>query len=455
MSLRVRLAVAAAVAVAIATTLSSGVIYLVDRSQVAHKVDRSLEKHAVGLQVRGRSRLLAFRFKQPTFGGIVGIAQVVTAQGTVVRAPFTQTSLKPDARASAVAAGMRGSFFESVQTDVGTLRVLTVPLGRGYALQVARPVGDLSAGVHELLVLLLFVNLGGIALAIVLGLVVARTALSPLTRLTRAVETLTATGDLDTHVPAGRGELGVLSARFSELLSMLRASRAAQRQLVADASHELRTPLTSLRMNLETLLDEPHLSNPDRGRLLRDLTTQIDELATLVGDLVEVARDSEPEQTVTDVRLDQLVERMVESARRSAPGTTISTAVEPTTVRGVPKRLERAVANLLDNAAKWNPQREPIEVTVCNGELTVRDHGPGIAPNDLPHVFDRFYRAPNARSTPGSGLGLAIVRNIAETHGGTASAETKPDGGTLFRLSLPLSESRHTPKPGIGQSGPI
>lgn len=447
MSLRARLVVAAALAVAIATTLSSGVVYLLDRSQVAHKVDRTLEKHAVGLQARGRSHLLAFRFKQPTFGGIVGIAQVVTAQGTVLRTPFTQTSLKADARASAVAAGKRGSFFESVQTDVGTLRVLTVPLGRGYALQVARPVGDVYAGVHELFVLLLLVNLGGIALAVVLGLVVARTALLPLTRLTRTVETLTATGDLDTDIPAGRGELGVLSARFSDLLSMLRASRAAQRQLVADASHELRTPLTSLRMNLETFLDEHDLSNSDKARLIRDLTTQIDELTTLAGDLVEVACDSEPEHTVTDVRLDQLVERIVESARRSTPEATISTALEPTTVRGVPKRLERAVVNLLDNAVKWSPHGTPIEVTVCTCELTVRDYGPGIAPNDLAHVFDRFYRASNARSTPGSGLGLAIVRNIAETHGGTVSAETKPGGGTLFRLSLRPSDTHDVPKP--------
>jgi len=435
-SLRARLALSAAVAVAAATALTSGVVYLAYSSQVTHKLDKSLETRAAKLSARGLGNLLALRFNEPVFGGIEGITQIVTAKGRVLRPPSAQQTLKVDPRAAAVASGASRSFYENVNTAAGTQRVLTLPLGSGYALQVARPVGDLSANVHNLAILLLLVNLAGIALAAVLGLAVARSALSPLARLTRTVETLTATGDLEIAIPAEKGELGVLAARFDELLRALRASRAAQRQLVADASHELRTPLTSLRMNLETLLDAPDLPRTDKERLLRDLTSQIDELNGLVGDLVEVARDSEPAATITDIRLDQLVERMVESARRNAPQVTFSTTLTPSVIRGVPGRVERAVANLLENAAKWSPREATIEVGVSHGEVTVRDHGSGIDPDDLPHVFDRFYRASTARGRPGSGLGLAIVRNVAETHGGTVSAENTGDGGALFRLTL-------------------
>jgi two-component system sensor histidine kinase MprB len=218
------------------------------------------------------------------------------------------------------------------------------------------------------------------------------------------------------------------------MLEALERSQRAQRRLVADASHELRTPLTSLRTNLEVLARNG-LGDADRDHLRRDLVAQLEELTGLVGDLVELARDEEPEPPPDeDVRLDALVAAAVARARRHAPHVGFRLDAEPVLVRGVPARLDRAVANLLDNAAKYSAT---VEVRLRGGELTVRDFGPGIAPEDRAQVFDRFYRAPEARGRPGSGLGLAIVRQVAESHGGTVSAEAAPGGGALLRLSLP------------------
>jgi two-component system sensor histidine kinase MprB len=224
------------------------------------------------------------------------------------------------------------------------------------------------------------------------------------------------------------------------MLEALDDSQRAQRQLVADASHELRTPLTSLRTNLEVLGTGRDLPAADRERLRRDLVAQLEELGELVGDLVELARDGElAGDPAEPLRLDELVGAAVERARRHAPQVAFDVDMEPCVVTGERGRLDRAVANLLDNAAKWSPPGATVEVRLRDGELTVRDHGPGIAEQDLPYVFDRFYRATAARGRAGSGLGLAIVRQVAELHAGTVSAESAPGGGALLRLALPVS----------------
>jgi two-component system sensor histidine kinase MprB len=222
------------------------------------------------------------------------------------------------------------------------------------------------------------------------------------------------------------------------MLEALSEAERSQRQLVADASHELRTPLTSLRTNIE-VLSSGMLPPDDHERLLRDLVAQLDELTVLVSDLVDLARGDEPEAGVEDVRLDALVADAVERARRHAADKKFFTELEPCLVEGVPGRLDRAITNLLDNAAKWSPAGGQIEVRVRGGEVSVRDHGPGIAEADLPYVFDRFYRAPAARGLPGSGLGLAIVRQVAESHGGTVLAERANGGGARMSLKLPTA----------------
>ena len=206
--------------------------------------------------------------------------------------------------------------------------------------------------------------------------------------------------------------------------------------MVADASHELRTPLASLKTNLEVLLADRALPPAERRELLQDLVEQADELTLLVGDIVDLARKGEPLEAYDDVPVHELVERAVARARRHAPDVEYDVALEPVTVHGVPDRLDRAVSNLLDNAAKWSPPGGTVDVRLGNGELVVRDHGPGFNEEDLPFVFDRFYRAADARKLPGSGLGLAIVRQVAEAHGAKVHAENAVGGGAELRLSF-------------------
>jgi two-component system sensor histidine kinase MprB len=223
---------------------------------------------------------------------------------------------------------------------------------------------------------------------------------------------------------------------FNTMLAALEDSVEAQRRLVSDASHELRTPLTSLRTNVEILGKAEDLPDEEKRRLLDDVDAELDELSRLVADVVDLARDGEPERIEEDIRLDQLVADAVDRARRRAPEVTFDTTLDETVVHGSRERLHRAVSNLLDNAVKWSPDGGAVEVRVAGAAVSVRDHGPGIADEDLTNVFDRFYRAPSARGLPGSGLGLAIVRQVAESHGGNVTAARAEGGGTVVRLQL-------------------
>ena len=320
------------------------------------------------------------------------------------------------------------------------VRVLTSPVGGGLAVQVARPLDEVDRSLHRLGFILIVVTVSGVGLAAGLGALVARAAVAPVRRLTEATEHVTSTTDLTQRIDAGgKDELARLATSFNAMLEALATSLASQRQLVADASHELRTPLTSIRTNVEVLARGDELDDEHRKAVLKDVIAEIDELTTLISDLVELARGSEPEAVIEDVRLDDVVGRALDRASKHAPNLRFVAVLEPALVRGVPARLDRAVSNLLDNAAKWSPPDGLVEVTVKEGEVLVRDHGPGIDEEDLPHVFDRFYRARSARGKAGSGLGLAIVRQVAESHGGTASAERPEGGGTLMRLKLPIA----------------
>ena len=219
-------------------------------------------------------------------------------------------------------------------------------------------------------------------------------------------------------------------------MAALEESTRAQKQLVADASHELRTPLTSVRTNIEVLAGDRKLPAQERERLLSDVVEQLSEMTSLISELIELARAEQLSIEPEEVQLDDLVAEAVERARRNRPEVVYSTDLDPSVVLGVPVTIERAVANLLDNAAKWSPPGAEVEVVVRDGRVTVRDHGPGIADEDLPYVFDRFYRARSARGMPGSGLGLAIVRQVAEAHGGEVAAEHADGGGTRMVLDL-------------------
>jgi two-component system, OmpR family, sensor histidine kinase MprB len=317
-------------------------------------------------------------------------------------------------------------------------RVLALPFAGGV-VQIARPLTDVNRSLRHLRLLLLWVSLGGIGLAALLGALVSRTAVAPLRRLVAATDRVIATGNLRERVGrrgGGRDEVGQLSARFDEMLGTLERSVEAQRQLVADASHELRTPLASLRANLELLLSDTFFDETARSHLTRDVREELEALTTMMGELLDLARGEEVDVQPQPFRLDQTVGAAVSSIKRRAPEVSFESELQASVVQGVPERVERAVANLLDNARKWTPDGGVVHVRVLDGRVEVRDGGPGVDEVDRPLVFERFYRAKSARGTPGAGLGLAIVKQIADASGGSVSVENAPEGGAIFRLQL-------------------
>jgi two-component system sensor histidine kinase MprB len=388
----------------------------------------------------------------PKLGGQVGYVQLSEPDGNVLRAG-TGPQLPVTAAAHAVAAGQRPAFFSDATIDGTPARVLTERAPRGAVWFVAQPLTDLNNTLDHLRLVLGIVTLAGIALAAALGLLVSRAALIPVRRLTGAAERVTDTQDLGHRIEiAGDDDLGRLSASFNTMLAALERSRLAQRQLISDASHELRTPLTSVQANLDALALGERLSTPERARILAAAQAQLRELGALVGDLVDLSKNEIEELELEDVRLDLAAAGAIDRTRLHAPGCSFTLDAEPCLVRAAPARLDRAIANLLDNAVKWSSEPaanrppgvhqaseagRPVEVRVRDGTLEVRDHGPGIAEQDLARVFDRFYRAPAARGLPGSGLGLAIVRQFAESHGGAVRAANDPAGGARLALELP------------------
>jgi two-component system, OmpR family, sensor histidine kinase MprB len=444
MTFRARLALVAAAAVALAVVLASVVVYVVVRDQLRAPVDDALKDRAADIS---RFPLHAFQAgdqafleRGPGLGGAPGYIQVVTSDGDTIRAPDARVQLPLTQRTLDVANGRSGSFFDDAHVSGTHVRVLTIPGNSGFAVQIARPLTEVDDSLGQIRLFLIIIAVIGVAIAAVLGLAVARAALAPVRRLTAATERVTATGDLSERIEThGDDELSRLATSFNTMLGALEESTRAQRQLVADASHELRTPLTSLRTNIEVLAGKGELPDDERERLLHDVVEQLGEMTSLITELIELARLGRPPAEPEDLRLDLLAAEAVDRAARDRPGVIFTPDLHESVIHGEAAAIDRAVANLLDNAAKWSPPGGEVEVQVRDGELTVRDHGPGIAEEDLPYVFDRFYRATSARGMPGSGLGLAIVRQVADAHGGTVTAERAEGGGT--RISLRLNGS--------------
>jgi two-component system sensor histidine kinase MprB len=372
------------------------------------------------------------------FGDAAGTVQYISPQGTILSATTGSSRLPVDERAKTLAAIGTGRYFSDARVSGVHLRVLTVGLGRRGAAQLARPLTEVDHALQQLLLVLLAVGAIGILVAALLGGVVARAALAPVSRFTRQTEALTANPDLSQRLEIeGQDELARLARSFNATLDALERSAEAQRHLVADASHELRTPIASLRANIQVLQDADLLPEADRESLRADIIAELDELTALVGDVVELARGAKPSDVVDDVRIDQIVRALVERAeRRAGDGVVFRPTLQPTVVSGEPERISRAISNLLGNAHKWSPPGGLIEIDLADGALAIRDHGPGFDELDLPHVFDRFYRADSARGMPGSGLGLAIVRQAAEAHGGWVTAANAPDGGAVVTVAF-------------------
>ena len=456
MTFRLRLALAAALAVTVTVAVASAVVYVVMRNELHASVDQQLVQQYQ--QVLSNRGFLDHAFENRPFAApqhgpsaTATYLQLVAdngftrlAAGEAEKVPFNHKTIE-------VAARKRGPFFTDGRIGGKKSRIYTIYVAQiidaagnthGAAIQFVRPTDDIDRTLHRLQLILLLVLAGGIAAGAAGGAVVSRAALVPVRRLTGAAERIAETGEPSERVPvSGRDELSRLGGAFNTMLGALEESLETQRRFVADASHELRTPLTSMQTNIEVLKQQERLDPDARGRLYADLEREAHEMRDLIAGLLELARGDDSRLERTTVHLDELAEDAVNRARARFPALTWATRLEPTVVEGVPERLERAIWNLLENAGKWSREGSSVDVILANGELVVRDHGPGIAAEDRDHVFDRFYRAAAARSLPGSGLGLAIVREIAEAHGGSIAAEEAPGGGALLRLRLPVADA--------------
>jgi two-component system sensor histidine kinase MprB len=459
--LRTRLAVLTAGAVAVAVLTVSGLAWAV----VGRSLDSQLES-----QLRADAQAIAADPGQwtgpgPGHGGHGGFDRGDRATRTdlgtrwqILAADGTVTGSSPDPlpvtdAARSVAAGSRAQAQEHVTIGTDTYLLLTVPTRAGGAAEVAVDEGPVDRTRTTLWVLLAVASALGIGGSATLGRAVARAGLGPVQRLTAAVEEAAVTMDLTRPVPQAEGddEVGRLARAVNTLLAAIDRSRRAQRTLVEDAGHELRTPLTSIRTNIELLLEverRPELAHrlppEDRLQLLHDLDSQVLELATLTGELVELAREEATRELVERVDLAEVVGTAIGRVRVRAPRVSFAADLSPVSVDGRPGELERMVVNILDNAAKWSAPDGTVAVELREEApgwclLRVTDNGPGIDEADRPYVFDRFYRAPAARGMPGSGLGLAIVAQTAAQHGGAVAVEPHTPTGTALLVRLPTS----------------
>ncbi|UFR03246.1 HAMP domain-containing histidine kinase [Streptomyces sp. Go40/10] len=460
--LRARLAMLVAAAVAFAVAAVSVTCWFIVERKLYNQLDQDLQKslrntaqtdqleftlnnctetpQAGSFLLRDRySQVVTDDGKVCLFGGASGKIRVTQADRTEIK------DLAPDIL-----------YFRNGTDDEGNeLRVLTKPVGptatmsggRGpnVGVLIAVPLKTTQKTLNDLALILLLVSAVGVVGAGAAGLAVARAGLRPVDKLTEAVEHVARTEDLTIRIPVedlSEDEVARLSRSFNSMTASLASSRDLQQQLIADAGHELRTPLTSLRTNIELLTRSEETGRPlppeDRKALLASVKAQMTELAALIGDLQELSRsEGQRGERVQVVALQDTVEAALRRARLRGPELSISADLQPWFVRAEPSALERAVVNILDNAVKFSPEGGTVEVRLDGGVLTVRDHGRGIAEDELPHVFDRFWRSPSARALPGSGLGLSIVARTVKQAGGVVTLARAEGGGTVATVRLP------------------
>jgi two-component system, OmpR family, sensor histidine kinase MprB len=440
-SLARRVTLLTTMAVGFAVSAVAFAAYATVRMQSMHSLDSSLHSRAAQAAHAGTLDVLSGQVI-PTWA--LGAADVkimfLDSDSRIIRGAGRSAEAEVAVPEFRVAEGRSDWSARTVRIDGERFRMVAVPADQGEALILAQSLEPTRQMLDRLGLVMLFFGLAGMISAGLAGWAVARNGLRPVRRLTHAVEEITRTERLDPIPVEGNDEVARLAVAFNAMLTALSASQDRQRQLVADAGHELRTPLTSLRTNLDLLAQADSstaLSPEARRELLADVRAQISEMTTLIGDLVELARDEQVGSSVEPVELAAVVSQAVTRVRRRAAGVQFDVTTQPWWVTGDPSALERAVTNLLDNAAKWSPPEGRVRVELGNGTLMVSDQGEGIPAHDLPHVFERFYRSAESRTMPGSGLGLSIVRSVAERHGGSVRAGAGPDGGAGFWFELP------------------
>jgi len=369
---------------------------------------------------------------------------VLRSDNEVRRIPDEDIVLETGSDELAIARLQTGSSARSgVATNGQAYRIVAVPLQSGndrWALVIGRPLAPTNAVLSSLWVVLTVFGLVGVFLGGLAGWLISRSSLQPVRQLTTAVTRITETDELEPIDISGNDELTELSRSFNTMLHSLASSRDRQRRLIADAGHELRTPLTSMRTNIELLVaDEKSGMLPPgaRGEILRDAAAQLAEFTNLVGDLVQLSRDDRVQPAPEPVDLREVVTNAITRAKRRGPNLNFDVELNPLYLMGEPDTLERAITNLLDNAVKFSPAGGTIRVLLEGDRLRISDKGPGIAEEDLPHIFDRFYRSDRARNTPGTGLGLSIVAHTINAHGGWVKAGRSAEGGAEFTVYLP------------------
>ncbi|OIJ64806.1 HAMP domain-containing sensor histidine kinase [Streptomyces mangrovisoli] len=469
--IRTRLAMLVAAAVAFAVAAVSVTCWFIVRGKLVDQLDNDLKRAASmrgGDGGGGGLDQAAAALKNCThttqtnnnfFNFNNNYSQAITEKGASCVLPGSVGWVKVSQIDKQIAkqAGRGKSVFHNGTASDGTpVRILTTPLplvvtnqqtdtSSNTALSVAVSLKGTESTLNDLALILLFVSGLGVIGAGAAGLAVARAGLRPVDELTEAVEHVARTEDLGIRIPVdedSEDEIARLSRSFNSMTASLASSRELQQQLIADAGHELRTPLTSLRTNIELLTRSEETGRPipaaDRKALLASVTAQMTELASLIGDLQELSRsEGQRGERVQVIALEDTVEAALRRARLRGPELTITADVRPWYVRAEPAAMERAVVNILDNAVKFSPHGGTIDVRLNDGVLTVRDHGPGIPQDELPHVFDRFWRSPTARALPGSGLGLSIVARTVQQAGGEVALGPAEGGGTVATIRLP------------------
>ena len=447
MKLRTRFLIATSVIVFLTVSVLSVAIYATVSKHLLSEVDNTLDARVVAIAESIRPRNNAApgnrRQRNPLEEALLPIrfdtvTQVIDPRGNVVIAlgqvdlPISNDVF--EMVANPLAQRMR----ITTKIDGVPYRILSVPILRGGALQLGKDISDIESAKEGILLWLFVLGLLAIAASGSAGWFIARRTARPIQKLAAAAEHIAATRELTTTLDiSGDAEIEQLATSFNTMLVALRLSREQQQQLVQDASHELRTPLTSLRANSE-LLERENLDTETKNLILRDIRAEVDELTALTGELSSLASDQRLIEQLQIVNLGEAVEEVVERARRRSGRIINLERKSPAIIRVRPSQLDRAISNLIDNALKFCPTSQPVDVFVSNNRIEVCDHGPGISDADKPHIFDRFYRAVATRALPGSGLGLAIVKQFADDHDAVVNAVDTPGGGAT--ISIEFSE---------------
>jgi two-component system sensor histidine kinase MprB len=459
-SLRARLAVFFAIGVALAATAVAWAAFASARDEARGEVDTLLTARAAMGAAIAPAELPPIDFPASTVAGgsltVSGafpgpkipirndlVVQLVNAAGGVLFSSDATIALPVSELDRAVAAGGTSAVLRDIRVDGTHYRMITAPAGPAsagqpqMAVQLAHDLTGTDTFLAGMRLRLIAIGSSVVMLAAIAAWLLSRRAIDPVTRLTAAAEKISVTGNLDTPITMARNdEIGRLACSFNSMLEALASARRQQQQLVEDASHELRTPLTSLRTNIQLLSRAETLPDRERAEILADAEAELEDLSTMVVELVDLAASGRPDEPWEEADLSAITSTMVDRFRRRT-GREIILDTEPWSVWARPSRLQSALANLLDNAHKWSPPGRAIEVSVHAGRVAITDHGPGIDSADLPHVFDRFYRSATARAMSGSGLGLAIVLQVAEEHGGSAFAARSENGGAVVGFQIP------------------